>query len=122
MFTDLPVITKFSEDSVIAVINSNLRLDCVIQGVPTPDVSWTQSTKPVISEVGGRVEILTNGSLAIQGVTLTDGGVYMCVATNILGTTRLEITMLNIEGVVHPLYTCHLHVCTPLAIIYIIIL
>lgn len=62
-----------------------VTLPCVVQGEPSPDLTWFHNGRPV----GGR----GTAALRIQSVSLADQGTYQCVAKNTAGQDTLEIKL-----------------------------
>ncbi|EDO31036.1 predicted protein [Nematostella vectensis] len=78
-----PVITCLGPDcnkTQHEIAESDVRLDCVAEGYPLPIVEW--------SRVGGvmpNYRQLSNGSVVLKQVKMTDTGVYQCQANNSQG-------------------------------------
>uniref|UniRef100_A0A8C7YJ37 Ig-like domain-containing protein n=1 Tax=Oryzias sinensis TaxID=183150 RepID=A0A8C7YJ37_9TELE len=68
--TTMPPITKINQGTPVI-------LQCVANGMPKPDISWT---------LPGRIHISQEGYLVIQNPVLTNSGIYKCNAKNALGT------------------------------------
>lgn len=68
-----------------ALIGQTVTLPCVVQGEPSPEVTWFHNGVPV----GVRDTV----ALRIQHVSLTDQGTYQCVAKNNAGQDTLEIKL-----------------------------
>ncbi|XP_067284539.1 neuronal cell adhesion molecule a isoform X11 [Pseudorasbora parva] len=68
-----------------------LELECIADGLPTPDISWTK----VVGELPrGRFSFHTfQKTLKITEVTEADGGDYRCLAKNRLGSNHHTITV-----------------------------
>ncbi|KAI4888209.1 hypothetical protein NFI96_002798 [Prochilodus magdalenae] len=60
-------------------IEENLFWECKASGKPKPSYSWLRNGEPLMSE--SRV-LIENGALTISSLTLSDGGMYQCVAEN----------------------------------------
>ena len=69
---------------------SSSLLECSARGFPQPIISWTKVVEgqTVSLELGGRVQILENGSLSFSEVIMEDLGIYKCTATNSLGNSQ----------------------------------
>ena len=69
-------------------------LQCEVKGNPTPQVTWMKqnSSLPFDKRI-----IQSRGGLMIRDVTLQDGGVYTCRASNILGVMTSSAT-LTVQG------------------------
>ncbi|CAL8251670.1 unnamed protein product [Boreogadus saida] len=68
-----------------ALIGQTVTLPCVVQGEPSPEISWFHNGNPVRVEDGG--------PLRIQHAALADQGTYRCVAKNNAGKDTLEVTL-----------------------------
>ncbi|XP_066519522.1 contactin-3 [Hoplias malabaricus] len=60
-------------------IEENLFWECKASGKPKPSYSWLKNGEPLMPE--SRV-LIENGALTISSLTLSDGGMYQCVAEN----------------------------------------
>ncbi|XP_075871810.1 contactin-3 [Nelusetta ayraudi] len=60
-------------------IQENLFWECRASGKPKPSYSWLKNGQPLAPE--GRVQI-ENGALSITSLSLSDSGMYQCVAEN----------------------------------------
>ncbi|XP_034042642.1 immunoglobulin superfamily DCC subclass member 4 [Thalassophryne amazonica] len=56
------------------------RFECLIEGVPTPVITWEKDREPILEDK--RFISLPNGVLQILEVTKKDEGTYRCVASN----------------------------------------
>lgn len=68
-----------------ALIGQTVTLPCVVQGEPSPEVSWFHNGLPV--------GVKNTTPLRIQQVSLADQGTYQCVARNSAGQETLEIKL-----------------------------
>uniref|UniRef100_A0A665WWJ3 Hemicentin 2 n=1 Tax=Echeneis naucrates TaxID=173247 RepID=A0A665WWJ3_ECHNA len=68
-----------------ALIGQTVTLPCVVQGEPSPEVTWFHNGLPV--------GVKNIAPLRIQQVSLDDQGTYQCVARNIAGQETLEIKL-----------------------------
>ncbi|XP_047187653.1 ADAMTS-like protein 3 [Scophthalmus maximus] len=60
---------------------TNLTLDCPVNGVPPPTVTWRRKSGPLDP---GAIS-LPSGSLWIRNISLHNRGIYSCTATNTIG-------------------------------------
>ncbi|KAF7265844.1 hypothetical protein GWI33_020914 [Rhynchophorus ferrugineus] len=71
---------------IVALVGSTVEIPCVVEGDPIPDVLWRRQapggTMPL-----GRVRVLEDRTLRIEGLTLKDQGKYTCDADNFAGAT-----------------------------------
>lgn len=68
-----------------ALLGQTVTLPCVVQGEPKPEISWFHNGQPVGKK--------NSAPLKIQHVSLTDQGIYQCVARNSAGLETLEINL-----------------------------
>ncbi|XP_077986992.1 hemicentin-1-like [Glandiceps talaboti] len=94
----IPPTIKPGPETIDVLIGKAVTLPCEAEGVPQPMVSW-EKTNDILQVDGQSVQILENKSLFITDVRHSDGGKYMCVASNKAGVTTRMIT-LNIQE--HP--------------------
>ncbi|VTJ68807.1 Hypothetical predicted protein [Marmota monax] len=70
--------------------NASVTLECLASGVPPPDVSWFKGRQPLSSRTG--VTVSADGrALLIERARLSDAGSYRCVASNVAGSTELQL-------------------------------
>uniref|UniRef100_A0A3Q3GE37 Hemicentin 2 n=1 Tax=Labrus bergylta TaxID=56723 RepID=A0A3Q3GE37_9LABR len=72
-----------------ALIGQTVTLPCVVQGEPSPEVSWFHNGLPV--------GVKNTTPLRIQQVSLAHQGTYQCVARNSAGQETLEIKLEILE-------------------------
>jgi len=80
---------------VIGVLKKAAILQCEAVGYPTPEVKWSRSPPSPFPQ--GRSAVI-NGSLHINNTEGSDGGVYICTATNKHGMI-IHGTFLKVESV-----------------------
>uniref|UniRef100_A0AAY5L311 Hemicentin 2 n=1 Tax=Esox lucius TaxID=8010 RepID=A0AAY5L311_ESOLU len=68
-----------------ALIGQTVILPCVVQGEPSPDISWFHNGLPVT--------LRDTAALRIDRARLTDQGTYNCVANNTAGQDSMEIRL-----------------------------
>ena len=68
---------------------SNVTIECVVEGIPPPSLSWSND--------GIRVENSGGNFLHLRGVTKEDSGRYTCSADNFLGSDR-QSAILTVRG------------------------
>ncbi|XP_076082109.1 uncharacterized protein LOC143052856 isoform X2 [Mytilus galloprovincialis] len=71
----IPTDRTFKEGTPLAEIS------CFAEGIPPPDIKW----RAVNANLQGNTKQIAH-YLIIQNVTVADGGYYMCIATNRVGT------------------------------------
>ncbi|XP_019635836.1 PREDICTED: chondroadherin-like [Branchiostoma belcheri] len=84
-----PTIVRFErDDSKVSVQGGNLQLVCEASGFPTPDITVIPpSGLNATAESGGRITVEVNGAITITRVTAADAGLYVCIASNPVGST-----------------------------------
>ncbi len=68
-----------------ALTGQTVTLPCVVQGEPSPEVTWFHNGLPV--------GLKNTTPLRIQQVSLNDQGTYQCVAKNSAGEETMEIKL-----------------------------
>ncbi|XP_075384531.1 hemicentin-1 isoform X2 [Tenrec ecaudatus] len=69
---------------VVVTRGRSVSLECEVQGVPPPAVTWMKDGRPVTKGKG--VEILNEGrALKLKNIHVADTGRYVCVAVNVAG-------------------------------------
>uniref|UniRef100_A0A674A6B1 Ig-like domain-containing protein n=1 Tax=Salmo trutta TaxID=8032 RepID=A0A674A6B1_SALTR len=68
-----------------ALIGQTVVLPCVVQGEPSPEISWFHNGRPV----GAR----DTAALRIHRASLADQGTYSCVAKNTAGQDTMEVKL-----------------------------
>merc|ERR1711988_1663074 len=89
-----PLFTRQLFPVVEAAPGSNVRLECDVDGMPEPQVSWTHNGQPIAHSQ--RRELFYSGrtcTLVIHGVTPMDAGDYICRALNALGDVTTKCTV-----------------------------
>ncbi|XP_022777457.1 uncharacterized protein LOC111318856, partial [Stylophora pistillata] len=78
---------------------------CEVEGNPQPKVTWLKdnSSLPVNKRI-----IPSDAGLLINDVTSNDGGMYTCVAKNILGRMK-SLAELSVQGLIHVEIELHAH-------------
>lgn len=79
-------------------------VDCQAVGKPDPRVLWKKAVdksspsnfKTIIS--GSRVQTLVNGTMYFIEVASDDGGLYMCEASNGIGTPLSTVITITVHG------------------------
>lgn len=71
-----------------------LRLECQAEGVPSPLHSWVLPDRSVLTSTASsnsRVTMDTNATLHIPAISLSDRGLYRCVASNSAGAASATV-------------------------------
>lgn len=78
----------------VKVIKSKIIvLQCPIQGIPFPNITWFKNDEP-ISLDGGRIRTLFSGrQLELSLAEESDAAWYTCKAVNIAGSTQIDFNL-----------------------------
>jgi len=68
---------------------SNLTLRCRVRGYPAPKVTWFKDEKQL--NANGRISMNSDGKLFVQGLEVSDNGIYTCEASNSLGKDKKKV-------------------------------
>ncbi|XP_073802212.1 neuronal cell adhesion molecule a isoform X33 [Danio rerio] len=79
------------ESTTMVLKGDTLELECIADGLPTPNISWTKVNGELPS---GRFSFYSfQKTLKIKEVTEADGGDYRCIAKNRMGSSQHTITV-----------------------------
>ncbi|XP_052503745.1 LOW QUALITY PROTEIN: hemicentin-2 [Budorcas taxicolor] len=81
---ELPSVVIVGGENITAPFLQPVTLRCAGTGVPTPSLRWWKD---------GVALAASGGSLQIEKVDLKDEGTYTCVASNLAGESRREVTL-----------------------------
>ncbi|KAF3823359.1 hypothetical protein GH733_010795, partial [Mirounga leonina] len=71
---------------IIVTRGKSISLECEVQGIPQPKVTWMKDGHPLTK--GRGMEILDEGHiLQLKNIHVSDTGRYVCVAVNVAGMT-----------------------------------
>ncbi|RMX58472.1 hypothetical protein pdam_00022152, partial [Pocillopora damicornis] len=75
-----------------------VKISCIVDGQPTPTVSWTMNGSPLNTSGNSRI-FLRNGDkqLNIMNLSRTDSGEYRCVAQNSRGNISSNASVLSVQ-------------------------
>uniref|UniRef100_A0A8C6K5I7 Ig-like domain-containing protein n=1 Tax=Nothobranchius furzeri TaxID=105023 RepID=A0A8C6K5I7_NOTFU len=79
-----PQIEK-SQSTMTVKLEESAKLSCQAIGEPKPRIVWISPRKDVIQVSSDKYQILEDGTLVINRLTLADEGKYACVARNAAG-------------------------------------
>jgi hemicentin len=87
--------------------NERIRLECVAEGEPKPNVVWRKHQQPYtgFAQTIPVTEIEGKAILEIPSVSASDSGIYICTSTSPLGTTEERIQLIvedDSAGIVVP--------------------
>uniref|UniRef100_A0A8B9BNN6 Hemicentin 1 n=1 Tax=Anser brachyrhynchus TaxID=132585 RepID=A0A8B9BNN6_9AVES len=91
------VFNSGSHPSEVVVTQGNeISLECKVQGIPEPAVTWMKDGHPLVS--GRDIRILHDGRfLQLRNAQVSDTGRYVCVAVNVAGLSDRKYD-LNVHG------------------------
>ena len=81
--------------------NQSAIFQCSATGNPKPSVRWVRSDP----NWTGHFLYESNGTLVVRDVSITDAGVYTCVAKNVLGAMN-KSAILAVKGKIHIISSC----------------
>ncbi|XP_003469916.1 leucine-rich repeat neuronal protein 3 [Cavia porcellus] len=96
----LPLIAPESFPSNLDVgANSYVSLHCRATAEPQPEIYWiTPSGQKLLpNTLTGKFYVHSEGTLDISGITPKEGGLYTCIATNLVGAD-LKSVMIKVDG------------------------
>nr|XP_051676343.1 hemicentin-1 isoform X2 [Oryctolagus cuniculus] len=71
---------------LVVMRGQDISLECAVQGVPQPVVTWMKDGRPLTK--GRGLEVLDEGrTLQVKNTHVSDTGRYVCVAVNVAGMT-----------------------------------
>lgn len=89
---------------------STVVLECNVQGIPLPGITWYKDTRKIASvgadagepdmdvdDGGGRYRVEVDRSLVISNLKMEDMGIYQCIASNEAGESSIY-TWLKIKS------------------------
>uniref|UniRef100_UPI00398EE55D hemicentin-1-like n=1 Tax=Pristiophorus japonicus TaxID=55135 RepID=UPI00398EE55D len=76
-----PTVRIVGAGSLSAVAGKSATLECAVAGTPTPLITWLKDGHPLTG---------ASGILQIERVTVQDGGIYSCIATNEAGESQQD--------------------------------
>ncbi|KAF6032030.1 HMCN1 [Bugula neritina] len=85
------------ETDVTVVVNSTLILECSVQAIPPPDITWYKNGEEFVLNEDRMTLKKNDQMLTITGVQLLDEGRYKCVAENRAGEDE-RITDVTVQG------------------------
>ncbi|GBM28094.1 Down syndrome cell adhesion molecule-like protein 1 [Araneus ventricosus] len=102
IIVNVPPRWKIEPFNSFAVVGKTVIMKCLAEGYPTPRIYWKKAAgsqpkdfRDVLSSY--RRQVFDNGTLVLQEVTESDGGHYLCQATNGIGTGLSKVIHLTIH-------------------------
>ncbi|KAH9630731.1 hypothetical protein HF086_004022 [Spodoptera exigua] len=98
-----PVFLSNLKSETFGEFGSTIVLDCNVQGIPLPSITWykdarkiasvgadaEESDNPDIDDGGGRYRVEVDRSLVINNLKMEDTGIYQCIASNEAGESSI---------------------------------
>ena len=94
-FLDPPEVNSSSRTSDTVFLGGTLTMSCVFVGVPTPTVTWMHNNL-VLSASDPEISITTTDTtsrLVRTNINGNGGGIYGCIAANLLGSTTANVVL-----------------------------
>uniref|UniRef100_A0A673IBQ3 Hemicentin-1 n=1 Tax=Sinocyclocheilus rhinocerous TaxID=307959 RepID=A0A673IBQ3_9TELE len=89
---NVPPTIKDGPQSVSVHVNQPVVLECVVNGVPAPRITWRKHGA-ILAGNNPRYRFGEDGSLHILSAQVTDTGRYLCMATSQAGTDRKRVDL-----------------------------
>lgn len=70
-------------EAVDTLLAKTVRLDCIVSGHPTPQVTWYKNGLPI--KIKGRIIQTDANQLVFRNSITSDTGLYQCLAHNDAG-------------------------------------
>ncbi|KAK3087485.1 hypothetical protein FSP39_006555 [Pinctada imbricata] len=85
------IIRASTEPNARVVVNRTLVLNCPVEGIPPPQITWYKNDVILDVSLNRRYEILSSGrQLRVQTSQLSDTGLFTCEARNKAGEDRVD--------------------------------
>ena len=72
----------------VAIAGSSTVLECAVNGIPKPRITWFHNGTPVVFE--NQYSFIGESNLKIEPVSVSDAGVYVCHAQGGDGTEETQ--------------------------------
>ncbi|XP_043112542.1 matrix-remodeling-associated protein 5 [Puntigrus tetrazona] len=91
---NLPQITYKEQASMWAAFGQSAQMKCDVTGVLPPTIIWISPRNEIIPSSSVKYQILNDGTLIINKLTLADQGKYACVSRNPAGDHIKNVNLL----------------------------
>ncbi|XP_060710113.1 leucine-rich repeat, immunoglobulin-like domain and transmembrane domain-containing protein 1a [Hemiscyllium ocellatum] len=91
------------ESKVTTVMGRIVSLYCVATGVPIPDISWLRLDNILLNDTviqDNSHERLKWSALSLSTASHQDSGIYLCRASNLVGTSNASISLLVVNSAI----------------------
>ena len=102
-FSTVPPVFVIHPTNMTGIAGSSVNLDCTSTGYPKPNIVWYKNNEllPQDNKTLSFVdEISVRSNLHLESLSLSDGGVYRCEASNflsVLSVTQSDTGSLKIQ-------------------------
>ncbi|CAK8691082.1 unnamed protein product [Clavelina lepadiformis] len=93
LIVHVPPTIRQGMTNVTVTVNNPVTLDCEVEGIPQPKVTWQRSEGELAASGDPAYSILGTGSLRIASASVSDSGYYRCLATNPAGRDVRDILL-----------------------------
>ena len=90
--TDPPGFNRFSGDVTVVEGDPSVTLECIADGEPTPNITWTR-----IYTNGNDSGVLGTGNQFVLETNRFNSGTYRCTAYNGIGTAPNRTVKVNVN-------------------------
>ncbi|KAH7953422.1 hypothetical protein HPB49_008090 [Dermacentor silvarum] len=105
LLVKVPPAWTMEPNDTTAVTGRSVYVDCQASGVPQPHIRWKSAAEPVSPASqfrtiisNSRIHILVNGTLSIRSVEPADAGLYLCEASNGVGSGISRVLHLTVRS------------------------
>ena len=113
VFTTVALLIVETPDNLTVIESQDASFACLVTGKPRPQILWVRlaDMAQLQSRLGLTIDEQEVGdkerksNLTIIGVQLSDAGVYVCVATNEVGSIMAHVT-LTVHGELDYKFNC----------------
>ncbi|XP_078617161.1 uncharacterized protein LOC144885213 [Branchiostoma floridae x Branchiostoma japonicum] len=84
-------------ESVTAMVSDTVTIQCVADGDPTPNITWTKNGRRLRSQSSVMSRDVVVASVRVSKVRVNDSGTYLCKANNGVGSDSTKSLTLTIQ-------------------------